>query len=201
MCKRLSLDARHALVYRVQVRYYTRIIDYTDVHVLGGTAAYPAAALPPLPPPSSSWPGAAAPSTSSAASHDRQQPATRHPLAGPTSAVSEPCIVTTRFVGYQRVWQGTGETFDQVPLFLPDVMLPTHAAYLRLPGGARRACCEAGCEYTGAVHAAAHAVLNVVPRFLTCSHKVGRWAVSGVRAGEPAGRRTRAGAWHDDAFV
>ena len=79
LCKRLLLDARQAIVYRAAVRYYTRIIDMTDVHVLGGTAAYPSA------PPACNAGG---------------------------SAVCEQCLVTVRFLGYYRVWQGTGQVWQ-----------------------------------------------------------------------------------------
>ena len=36
LCRRLLLGERLALVRPVDVRYYTKVKDYTDVHVTGG---------------------------------------------------------------------------------------------------------------------------------------------------------------------
>jgi DEAD/DEAH box helicase domain-containing protein len=41
--------------------------------------------------------------------------------------------------------------------------------YLRLPPGARTACQAANIPFREGVHAAAHALLNVVPLFLVCN--------------------------------
>ena len=35
---------------------------------------------------------------------------------------------TTRWLGYHRVRHGTGEIFDSVDLFLPDVQFPTQVS-------------------------------------------------------------------------
>ena len=48
-----------------------------------------------------------------------------------TAAVGD-CLVTTRWLGFHRVWQGSGEVFDTVDLFLPDMQLRTQAR--SLPG-------------------------------------------------------------------
>ena len=49
-----------------------------------------------------------------------------------TAARCDECEVTTRWLGFYRVWQGSGEVFDTVDLFLPDVQFNTqvtrHAA-------------------------------------------------------------------------
>lgn len=44
--------------------------------------------------------------------------------SGP-SASCESCLVTVRFLGFHRVWQGSGEVFDTVDLFLPDQQYET----------------------------------------------------------------------------
>ena len=74
--------------------------------------------------------------------------------------------MTTRWLGFVRVWRGTGQVFDSVNLFLPDVQYQTEAAYIRLPPAARRAVEAAGLPFRDGVHAAAHAVLNALPLFL-----------------------------------
>ena len=42
-----------------------------------------------------------------------------------TTAACGECCVTTRWLGFYRVWQGSGEVFDAVDLFLPDVQFNT----------------------------------------------------------------------------
>ena len=44
-----------------------------------------------------------------------------------TSAAVGDCLVTTRWLGFHRIWQGSGEVFDTVDLFLPDMQLRTQA--------------------------------------------------------------------------
>lgn len=43
----------------------------------------------------------------------------------PTMAQCAEAEHTTRWLGYHRVRHGTGEIFDTVDLFLPDVQFPT----------------------------------------------------------------------------
>lgn len=38
-----------------------------------------------------------------------------------TTAQASPCKITTNWIGYRRIWQGTHEAFDSVDLFLPEV--------------------------------------------------------------------------------
>lgn len=45
--------------------------------------------------------------------------------AAPSTARCDECQVTTRWLGFYRVWQGSGEVFDTVDLFLPDVQFNT----------------------------------------------------------------------------
>lgn len=77
--------------------------------------------------------------------------------------------VSVRFLGFTRIWRGSGIAFDKVALFLPDVEYETETAYVRLPPCVRRAVRDAGLEFRAAVHAAAHAVLNVLPLFILCN--------------------------------
>lgn len=43
LCKRLDVQAQQAIVRPVDVKYYTVVVDITDVHVCGGRLAYPLA--------------------------------------------------------------------------------------------------------------------------------------------------------------
>jgi DEAD/DEAH box helicase domain-containing protein len=47
--------------------------------------------------------------------------------------------------------------------------LPPQAAYIRLPPTVRRRLLAAGLSFREAVHAASHALLNVVPLFMMCN--------------------------------
>lgn len=38
-----------------------------------------------------------------------------------TTAQASPCKITTQWIGFRRIWQGTNVTFDTVDLFLPEV--------------------------------------------------------------------------------
>lgn len=64
---------------------------------------------------------------------------------------------TTRWLGFHRVRHGTGEIFDSVDLFLPDVQFPTqvypyplfflpHASFLKLNMVAPAFLAQAICE-------------------------------------------------------
>lgn len=73
--------------------------------------------------------------------------------------------------GYTRVWQGTGQVMDVVDLHLPDFMFETQATYLRVPRSARVEAETLGLDFRAGLHAAGHALLNVLPLFLICNPK------------------------------
>lgn len=92
LCKKLDLSARVALVRPADVKYYTKVADYQDVHVTGGKCAYPLASS----------------------------------LGAPnTSVTCASATVTLKFLGFHRVWHGSGKVFDSVQLFLPDSQFET----------------------------------------------------------------------------
>lgn len=72
-----------------------------------------------------------------------------------TSAVAAECEVTNRWLGFHRIWHGSGEVFDTVDLFLPDVQFSTQARrplvfrrYIFLPGHVKDDSCGCGATYT-----------------------------------------------------
>lgn len=67
-----------------------------------------------------------------------QTVARQHPA---TSAVAAPCEVTCRWLGFHRIWHGSGEVFDTVDLFLPDVQFTTQVRLL-LPPRIKTVCCS-----------------------------------------------------------
>lgn len=48
-----------------------------------------------------------------------------------TSARCNHALVSIRFMSFMRIWRGSNISFDNVPLFLPDVHLETEAVYIR----------------------------------------------------------------------
>lgn len=132
LCKKLDLHAKVAIVRPADLKYYTKTIDYTQVTVVGGNAAY--------------------------LTNDST-----------TKAACGKALVTTRWLGFVRVWRGTGQVFDTIDLYLPDVAFETVATYIRLPACARTRVESAGLSFRDGVHAAAHAVLNVLPLFMMCN--------------------------------
>ncbi|EIF00817.1 DEAD/DEAH box helicase [Saccharomonospora glauca] len=90
--------------------------------------------------------------------------------------------VTSRVVGYLRRMP-SGEVLDHVPLDLPEQVLHTRAVWYTIDAqllcGTRREPGRAGLEparVPGALHAAEHAAIGLLPLFATCD----RWDIGGV---------------------
>ena len=84
--------------------------------------------------------------------------------------------VTSQVVGYQRRLITTGEVLGDVPLDLPPRHLRTRSVWYTVSD---RLLAEAGIEpadVPGAVHAAEHAAIGLLPLFATCD----RWDIGGV---------------------
>ena len=126
LCRRLDLGSRVAEVAPADVRYYTTTIDYQDVHVLGGTVAYPPASVGHV-----GTGDAAAAGTGHAHAPVAAGAQSEATVRLPTSAASGDAVVTLRFMGFMRIWRGSGIAFDAVRLFLPDVQFATEAAFVR----------------------------------------------------------------------
>jgi DEAD/DEAH box helicase domain-containing protein len=84
--------------------------------------------------------------------------------------------VRNQVVSYIRRRLGTGEFLDESPLDLPPRELRTAAVWYTLPQDLLD---DAGLDLTavpGAVHAAEHAAIGLLPLFATCD----RWDIGGV---------------------
>lgn len=189
LCHRLDLTSKVAWVQRADLKYFTRIRDMTDVHVLGGSLAYE----------TPGWGGSAADGNAShavccgakpegAADPDPEARAIEegkpnselteiHPAAPenesdrdpplpPTCSSCSPCLVTTRWLGFFRILHGSGAILDAVDVHLPDVSYETQACYVRVPHVVRHELRALGLPFRDSVHAASHAVLNVLPLLL-----------------------------------
>jgi len=88
---------------------------------------------------------------------------------GQNSATVGYATITTHWMGFARIWRGSGKVFDTVDLFLPDVVYETVAVSQRLPPTARQIVQLAGYSFRDSVHAAAHALMNVLPLYLMCN--------------------------------
>ncbi|KAG0570699.1 hypothetical protein KC19_6G181500 [Ceratodon purpureus] len=86
-----------------------------------------------------------------------------------TTAQASPCKITTKWIGFRRIWQGTNETFDSVDLFLPEVSYESQAAWIRVPHLVRGDLEAEGLSLREGIHAASHALLNIMPLYIMCN--------------------------------
>jgi ATP-dependent helicase YprA (DUF1998 family) len=89
--------------------------------------------------------------------------------ANDTKASVGYATVTTRWMGYARILRGSGKVFDTVDLFVPDVVYDTVAISQRLSRSYRHNVEKMGYEFRDSLHAAAHAVMNVLPLYIMCN--------------------------------
>ncbi|KAL5725762.1 hypothetical protein ACHQM5_008871 [Ranunculus cassubicifolius] len=83
------------------------------------------------------------------------------------TAQSHSCKVTTEWFGFYRFMRGRNEILDGELLSLPVYSYESQAVWIRVPESIREA--VEGQNYPAGLHAASHAVLNVVPLFLQCN--------------------------------
>ena len=84
--------------------------------------------------------------------------------------------VTNQVVAYQRRRTGTGEVLAEFPLDLPARQLRTRAVWLTLdPAAVQRAEVDE-LDLPGALHAAEHAAIGILPLLATCD----RWDLGGL---------------------
>lgn len=138
-----------------------------DVHVIGARNAYSAlgshergqAGRPSVDDARPSHPGAAS-LTGPDAGPSR---------AGCPTAVCADAVVTTQWIGFHRIWRGSGRIFDTVELYLPASQVRTEAAFVAVPHALRAEMRGLGLPLREGLHAAAHAVLNVLPLHVVCN--------------------------------
>ncbi len=95
--------------------------------------------------------------------------------AGPVTLSLAEVEVTTRVTGYQRRLRG-GEILDVVPLDLPETTLATRAVVYTLTPQLLRVAGLEEADWPGALHAAEHAAIGLLPLVATCD----RWDIGGV---------------------
>jgi DEAD/DEAH box helicase domain-containing protein len=94
---------------------------------------------------------------------------------GPVRVSFGDVCVTTRVTAYQRRTPD-GLVLETVPLDMPVQRLPTRAVWYDLDESALRAVGVSAARLPGALHAAEHAAIGLLPLFATCD----RWDVGGL---------------------
>ncbi|MEV4345948.1 DEAD/DEAH box helicase [Actinoplanes sp. NPDC049596] len=96
--------------------------------------------------------------------------------AGPVSLFLGEVEVTSQVVSYQRRRHGSGEVIDTKPLDLPVRDLRTVAVWFTITPEALTAAGVEPPDFPGALHAAEHAAIGLLPLIATCD----RWDIGGL---------------------
>ncbi|MEU1842473.1 DEAD/DEAH box helicase [Micromonospora sediminicola] len=96
--------------------------------------------------------------------------------AGPVGLFLGEVDVTSQVVSYQRRRIATGEVIDTRPLDLPARELRTVAVWFTLSPGSLAAAGVEAADVPGALHAAEHAAIGLLPLMATCD----RWDIGGL---------------------
>ncbi|KAI3867374.1 hypothetical protein MKX03_036501 [Papaver bracteatum] len=86
-----------------------------------------------------------------------------------TSSQAHTCKVTTSWFGFFRIQRGSGEIIDSVDLTLPQYSYESQAVWIRVPQSIKKEVETQSYSFRAGLHAASHAVLNVVPLFIQCN--------------------------------
>lgn len=79
------------------------------------------------------------------------------------------CKVTTTWFGFHRIWKGSNQVFDTVELSLPNYSYESQAVWIQVPQSVKIAVEIKTYSFRGGLHAAGHALLNVVPLYIICN--------------------------------
>ncbi|KMT10853.1 hypothetical protein BVRB_5g113540 isoform A [Beta vulgaris subsp. vulgaris] len=85
-----------------------------------------------------------------------------------TTALTNSCRVTTTWFGFRRICKRTNRVLDTVDLVLPRYSYESQAVWIRVPTSVKSAVENKGFSFRAGLHAASHAVLNVVPLYIIC---------------------------------
>ncbi|KAG9443551.1 hypothetical protein H6P81_014891 [Aristolochia fimbriata] len=86
-----------------------------------------------------------------------------------TTAQSNFCTVTTTWFGFYRIWHGSNQIFDTVDLALPNFSYDSQAVWIRIPQSIKTEAELQFQSFRAGQHAACHALLSVVPLYVTCN--------------------------------
>ncbi|XP_021757197.1 uncharacterized protein LOC110722235 [Chenopodium quinoa] len=85
-----------------------------------------------------------------------------------TTALTNSCTVTTTWFGFRRICKRTSKVLDKVDLALPKYSYESQAVWIRVPTSVKTAVEKERFSFRAGLHAASHAVLNVVPLYIIC---------------------------------
>ncbi|XP_009793373.1 uncharacterized protein [Nicotiana sylvestris] len=86
-----------------------------------------------------------------------------------TTAQAHSCRVTTTWFGFRKIWKKSNQVFDTVELSLPNYTYETQAVWIQVPQTIKTAVETLNYSFRGGLHAAGHALLNVVPMYIICN--------------------------------
>lgn len=86
-----------------------------------------------------------------------------------TTAQANICKVTTTWFGFFRIWTANNEIFDNVDLVLPKYSYESQAVWIRVPQSIKVEVEVKEISFRAGLHAAGHAILNVVPLYVICN--------------------------------
>ena len=172
----------------VSVDYYTSVRDMQNIETSAPLLAYPAL---PVPSPKTLVPAGSGPELSDRrplpaqtipAEHPAQAPASAHDFARGLVAPPHygPATVTKSFLGYTKFKRISGKWLDSVDLQMPQVVMHTFATWIPVPEDVQMMVKEAAKTWEpdympwdehlrGGLHAASHALINVLPLFARIS--------------------------------
>ncbi|XP_060674220.1 uncharacterized protein LOC107433954 isoform X5 [Ziziphus jujuba] len=91
-----------------------------------------------------------------------------YPTRVGTAARADPCKVTTSWFGFHRVERGSNQIIETVDLTLPNFSYTSQAVWVPVPQSTKLAVTMNNLDFRAGLHAASHAVLNVVPLRIIC---------------------------------
>ncbi|XP_022135057.1 uncharacterized protein LOC111007140 isoform X2 [Momordica charantia] len=86
-----------------------------------------------------------------------------------TTAQANDCRVTTTWFGFYRIWKGSKQIFDTVDLSLPKYSYNSQAVWIPVPQSVKEEVKRKSFDFRAGLHAASHALLNVVPLRIICN--------------------------------
>ncbi|KAJ6813656.1 uncharacterized protein M6B38_142540 [Iris pallida] len=86
-----------------------------------------------------------------------------------TTAQVNDCKVTTKWFGFHRILKSTNQIYDTVELYLPEFSYESQAVWIRVPLSIKSAVEMQERSFRAGLHAASHALLNVVPLYVMCN--------------------------------
>ncbi|KAI4365849.1 hypothetical protein MLD38_021798 [Melastoma candidum] len=146
LVKDMDLSAKIAWCQEVDLKYYTKTRDYTDIKVTSGDIAY-ALRMPQIP-------------------NTNEEPTTTHL----TTAIASHCQLITTWFGFRRISRGSNKVLDTVELSLPQYSYESQAVWIQVPQAVKEAVESRNFSFRAGMHAASHAVLNVVPLCIICNY-------------------------------